>query len=430
MDYDIAIIGAGWAGFNAALKAKELGLKTCLIEMSEIGGTCLNRGCIPTKSLIQSAKAFNFCKKAVLFGVEAENLKINFLKAQEKKDRIIQQLRQGMRFMLGGIDLVNKRAQLVSNKEIRLEDKTITSKHILIATGSRPVELPAFKFDGKKIISSDDILNLKEAPASLLIIGGGVIGSEFASLFLNLGSKITIVEKMPQLLLGLDKEAAKKIEVIFKKKGIKVNTDTDAATINLADYDLVLVCVGRTPKTEGLGLENLGIKQERAKIIVDEYLRTSVENIYAAGDCTGKMYLAHFAAYQGLVAAENIANQAKPKKADNTTIPSCIFTEPEISTVGLSQDYAQDKGMDIEVRKFDFLGSGMARIIEETEGFIKVVNDKKTGIIIGASIIGPKATELISVFGVAVQNHLTVSQIKDTIFAHPSLAESIHEALK
>ena len=272
-------------------------------------------------------------------------------------------------------------------------------------------------------------MDLKEIPSSLLIIGGGVIGCEFASLFSALGSEVSIVELMPQLLPGVDSEIAKKIETVFKKKGIRVSTNTDATSVDLRSYNLILVCVGRAPRTEGLNLENIGIKLDKGKVLVDEYLKTNISNIYAAGDCVGSIMLAHFAAYQGRVASENITNPNNFKKADNTNIPNCIFTDPEIASIGLSEDEAKNKGIDIKINKFDFLGSGMARIIDETEGFIKVVSDKKTEQILGASIIGPKATELIAIFTLAVSVNLKLSQIRDTIFAHPTLSECITEAL-
>jgi len=428
--YDLAIIGAGWAGFNAALRAKELGLKVCLIERAQIGGTCLNLGCIPTKALIQSAKIFALAKKSSTFGVEITNPKIDFLKIQERKEKIIQQLGLGMQFMLKGIDFLNQGAQILSPEELKVGTQTINAKSILIAIGSSSIELPFLKFDGKRIVSSDQILNLKEIPVSLLIIGGGVIGCEFANLFSVLGSRVEIVEKMPQLLPGEDTEIAKRTEAVFKKKGIKVNTNTDAATIDSKGYTLILVCVGRAPQTKDLGLEEIGIKLEKGKVFVDDYLKTNIPNIYAAGDCTGKLMLAHFAAYQGIVVAENLANPDNPKISDSSKVPNCIFTDPEIASIGLNEEEAKNRGIDVEIKRFDFLGSGMARILDETDGFIKIISDKNTKELLGASIIGPKATELIGILTLAVQNRLKIPQVLNTIFAHPTLSESIHEALR
>jgi len=428
MDYDLAIIGAGWAGYSAAKKAKELGLKVALIEDKEIGGTCLNRGCIPTKALLYSAKIYKQAKNASEFGVEISSLGVDFSRIQSRKDKIIQQLRQGMISASRGVDFYHSSAKIISKNSIQLADKKIEVKSILLATGSAPIELPFLRFDGKKIISSNEILQLKELPGSLLIVGGGVIGCEFASLFNALGVKVSIVEKMPQLLPSEDKEVARKLASIFKKKGIEVNVGVDASTINLGDYDLALVCVGRKAFAKNLGLDSLGLKLEKDRIATDEHLRTNVANIYAAGDCTGKIMLAHFAAYQGELAAYNIAHPDSLKKADNAVVPNCIFTDPEIASVGLSETSTGEKGLEVAVKRFDFLASGMARILGESDGFIKIFYDQSENLL-GATIIGPKATELISVLSLAVSARLKISQVKETIFAHPTLSESIHEAV-
>ncbi|MBU4473309.1 MAG: dihydrolipoyl dehydrogenase [Candidatus Omnitrophica bacterium] len=430
MNYDLAIIGAGWAGFNAAIRAKGLGLKVALIEKDQLGGTCLNRGCIPTKALIQSAKVYTLTKKSEIFGIKVTNPQIDFSKIQERKDKIIQQLSHGLQFMLRGIDLFKDEAKLLSPGELKVGSQTLKTKFILIAVGSRPMELKGLVFDGKKIVSSDEILNLKEVPGSLLIIGGGVIGCEFANLFSSLGTQVLIAEKMPQLLPGQDQELAKKLENAFKKKGIKVSTNTDAQTLELRDFDLALLCVGRTPDTKGLSLEKIGLNLEKERIMVDEYLKTNIANIYAAGDCTGQIMLAHFASYQGRIAAENIASPNNPKKINTASVPSCIFSDPELASVGMDEEGAKNKGIDIKVNRFDFKGSGMAHILDEAEGFIKIVSDKKTEQILGASIIGPRATELIGILTLAVSSRLKISQIQDTIFAHPTLTESIAETLK
>lgn len=429
MDYDLAIIGAGWAGFNAAIRARGLGLKVALIEADQIGGTCLNRGCIPTKAIIQSAKTYSLARKSAVFGIQTQSPTCDFKEIQARKDKIIAQLRQGMNFMLKGIDLINARAQILGPGRLCAGAKELSARSILIASGSKPIELPNLKFDHKKILSSDDILNLKELPRTILIIGGGVIGCEFASVLAAFGVKVTVAEKMPQLLPGEDSEVAKKLEVIFKKKGIGVNTNTDALALNFDNYDLVLLCVGRTPSLAGLGLEECGINTEKSGITVDEYLRTALAGIYAAGDCTAKIMLAHFAAYQGCLAAENIANPCALKKADNAVVPNCIFTDPEIASVGLNEEKARAQGIDIKTVRFDFLGSGMARIMDEAEGFIKITADKNTDRLLGASIIGPRSTELIATLTVAISSGLKLSQVREIIFAHPTVSEAIGEAL-
>jgi dihydrolipoamide dehydrogenase len=431
MDYDLVIIGAGWAGFNATLKAKALGLKAALIEKDQIGGTCLNRGCIPTKALIHSAKIYRLVKKASSFGIEIKDAPvINFLKIQERKVALIKQLSAGMQFMLKGIDFFKSPAEILSHHEIKTVDGIIKTKFILIASGSSPMQLSSLKFDGRKVLSSDDLLNIKNVPRSILIIGAGVIGCEFAGLFNALGSEVSMAEKMPQVLPGIDKEIAKKLENIFKKSGIKITINCDATALDLNAYELVLLCVGRVSQSAGLGLEKLGIASEKGKILVDQYLKTNIPNIYAAGDCTGGLMLAHYAAYQGELAAENIAHPDSQREIKEAAVPSCIFTYPEIATVGLSEEQASSKGLKIKIHKFDFLGSGLARIMAETDGFVKIISDDSSTQVLGASIIGPSACELIGILTLAVSNRLTLSQIQKTIFAHPTLSESIASSLK
>jgi len=425
--YDVAIIGAGWAGYNAAKLAQKAGLRIVIIEKDAVGGTCLNRGCIPTKAFIQSAKIFSSAKKAGTFGVSLQTPSVSFEAIQQRKETLVKQLRQGMDFMLRGIDLLKGSARLISNNQIRVDDTVIDAKNIIIASGSRSYELPGFTFDGKTVISSDDVLRLTKQPKSMLIIGGGVIGCEFAGFFAALGTKITVVEKMSQLIPGLDSDLSRKLEILFKKKGISVLTNTDAGLLDRTSFEKILVCVGRVPLLESLGLEEAGISIDKGKVAVDDYLRTSKPTVYAAGDCTGKLMLAHYAAYQGERAAWNCAHPDALKKVDNLVVPSCIFTDPEIATVGLTEKEAVNQGKHVGQAKFDFLASGMARILDETEGYVKIVYDIDSDVVLGASILGPRATELISVFSVVVTSKLTRRALKEFIFAHPTLSECIHE---
>lgn len=429
MRYDLIIVGAGWAGYSAAKKAVSRGLKVALIEQEEIGGTCLNRGCIPTKTLIQSAKVFTLIKKAKVFGIESAAPKADFAAIQARKDAVIAQLRKGMQLGLSGVAYLKGKAVLSAKNTLRLDGQELEGDNILIATGSCPQELKEIKFEKGRILSSDEILGAAKIPVSLLIIGGGVIGCEFASLFNSLGTQVTVAEKMPQLLPLEEKEIARKLEVSFKKKGIKVHTGIDATTLDFAAYELVLLCVGRVPCTQGLGLEEAGVKLEKGRLAVDACLRTNIPNIYAAGDCTGKLMLAHFAAYQGELAVHNILHPDKPLEAEANAVPNCIFTDPEVSSVGINEEKAAAEGLQVKVHRFDFLGSGMARIMEESDGFLKIVSAAQDDRILGASIIGPKATELIAVLATAVSLGLKTEDLKKTIFAHPTLAESIKEAL-
>jgi len=426
--YDLAVIGAGWAGFNAALRAKELKLKVCLIESDQIGGTCLNHGCIPTKALIACAKVFSLAKKSSVFGIELDNLRFNFAKIQERKNKVVFQLAQGMQSRLSGIDFIKSTAQVISPNEIKIDGRLINARFILISTGSRPAQLAELKFDKEKIISSDEALDLSEIPPSLLIAGGGVIGCEFAGLFSILGSQVTIAEKMPHLLPGEDKDIAGKIEVIFRKKAIEVLTGADITAISARNYSRVLVCVGRSPNTAGLGLEGLGVQLENDRIVVDDYLKSSVANIYAAGDCASKVMLAHYASYQGRIAVENMVSNNE-HKANNKVVPACIFTEPQIASVGIKEEDAYGAGLSIKVHKFDFRACPMAQIIDQTDGFIKIISNQESQEVLGASIIGPFASELIAILCVAISARLTVSQIRAIIFAHPTLSESIHETV-
>ena len=428
--YDLVIIGAGWAGFNACIRAKELNLKVALAEKAEIGGVCLNLGCIPAKSLIQSARVFNLVKRSASFGIKSPNPEFDFVKIQERKDRIVEELRTGMKFMLKGVDLFNAEAKIISPREIDINGSVIKTKSILLATGSRPLELGQLKFDGKKVISSNEALSLKKIPSSLLIIGGGAIGCEFAGLFSGLGSQVTIMEKMPQLLPGEDSDIARKLEGAFRKRGVNVNTGIDNLKVTPDDFDLVLVSVGRSAQGDIPGLKEAGVKIEKGRIITDDYLKTNLDNIYAAGDCTANLMLAHFAGYQGRLAAENIAGGNPPQKADPSNVPNCIFTDPEIASVGLNEERAAKEGVGVKINKFDFMGSGMARVLDECRGFLKIVSDKKNDVVLGASMIGPRATEVIGILTLAVSCRLRAEELRSTIFAHPTISESVGEALK
>jgi dihydrolipoamide dehydrogenase len=432
MQYDLVVIGAGWAGFNAALKAKSHGLNTAVIDKGPIGGTCLNSGCIPTKSLVQSAKILSLARKSAGFGIDSESPVLNFQKIQERKLNIIHQLQRSMQFalVLKGVAFINSKARLLSPDTIELADQEIKAKNIIIASGSRPAELPVLKFDNQNILSSNDILNLQAVPKSILIVGGGVIGCEFACIFHTFGTQVTILEKLPQILPSEDPEVARRLETSFKKKGIKVITSGELNALDLAAFDKVLVCVGRVPDTQDLGIDRIGVKTERGRIVVDEYLRSSAPSIYAAGDCTGKIMLAHFAAYQGELAAFNIACPKELKKATYSNIPNCIFTEPEVASVGLTPESANANGINIEIHKFDFLGSGMARIMDETDGFVKIISNKANGLVVGGSIIGARATELIGIITLAIQSGLNIEALKNTVFAHPTLSEAISDSLK
>lgn len=427
--YDVAVIGSGWGGFNAAYEAARQGLSVVLIEKDILGGTCLNYGCIPTKTLVASAAHLYDIRHSSEFGIDIDNPRINFEKILARKEAVISRLRQGIEGLIKAkkINFICGAAKLLGPAHIAVADKVLEAKNIVIASGSRPRDLANLKFDGHLILSSTQLLNLKTIPKSLLIIGGGIIGCEFANIYAALGVKVTIVEILERILITEDKEVSLKLQMLFKKRGIEIFTGKDFSTLDLKQFERVLLCVGRNANVEDLGLEGAGVQYEKNRICVDEYLRTNIANIYAVGDCNGNYQLAHVAAYQGRLAIENMLG--KNKKCDLNVVPSCIFTNPEIASVGLNYDAARQAGYNVKVGKFSFLGLGMAHIKGETDGFVKIVANAQNEEILGAVIFGLGATELISVLSLAIKNKLTISNVRQTIFAHPTLSESIYEAI-
>ena len=424
--YDLAIIGSGPAGYVAGIRAAQLGLKTCIFEKDRIGGVCLNWGCIPTKALLASANALYNIERASEFGINVKGFDLDFIKVQERKEAIVKKLSSGVEMLLKArkLEIIREKAEIISNSSIKAGSLEIEAKNILIATGSIPFELPGLPFDHTDILSSTDILELKTIPKSLIIIGGGVIGCEFASIFRSFGSSVTIIEAMSQLLPNEDEEIARKIEQIFKKLRIKVQTNTKIDKIDKGDT--ALISVGRSPNSKGLGLEGLAIETNKGWIKVDESYRTSVNNIYAAGDIKGGMLLAHLASKEGISCVEGICGNKLP--IDYNVVPSCIFTNPEIASVGLNERLAKNKGLDVKARKFLFGAIGKSHVLGETDGFIKLVVDNKSDKILGCQIIGPHATELIAELSLCIQFGITSEKLASVIHAHPTLSEIICEA--
>ena len=422
--HDLAIIGSGPCGYVAAIRAAQLGIKVSVFEKEHVGGVCLNWGCIPTKALSATAGVLANIQRSAEFGINIKGFDIDFSKAQERKNNIIKKLSSGieMLFKARKIELVRTKAELGK----------IDAKNILIATGSSPFQLPGMEFDGKSILSSTDMLELKSIPKSIVIVGGGVIGCEFASIFRQFGSEITIVEMMERLLPTEDEEISKKIEQIFKRKGIKICTGTKVekiennnVTLSSGDTVLgekVLVSIGRVPNSEGLD----GITRDnKGWIKVDENFRTNVKNIYAAGDVIGGILLAHVASREGICAVE--AMVGRNTGIDYNVIPSCIFTSPEIASVGMTEAKARADGLDVKARKFLFSAIGKAHVSGETEGFIKLVVDNKTDKILGAQLIGPHVTELVAEISPCIQFNITSEKLASVIHAHPTLSEAIQE---
>lgn len=423
--YDLIVIGGGWAGINACREAAVLGLKTCLVEEGSLGGTCLNRGCIPTKSLVQSSKILSKCRQASSFGILLPGEPaVDFTQVQKRKNLVVSQLGAGIPSLLSGIEVVNGRAEFRNENTIAVGDKTFQSKRVLYAAGSVPAGLGPLKADGTKVLSSDHVLSLTKIPPKITIIGGGVIGCEFAGIFSSFGSSVCLVEYAPRLLPGIDHEISARLETRMKKRGIEVRTSTDA--LSFPAQGIVFLCAGRAPAISAL--ETLGATIEKGAVWTNQHLQTSVPGVYAAGDCTGKYMLAHAAAFQGRTAVRNIAGENIP--AYPAVVPSCIFSDPEIGAVGMSEEEATGAGLKVIVKKFNFLASGMARVLNEADGFIKIIIEESSEKLLGASIIGPDAVELISVFSLALHAGLTARHLRNTLFAHPTLAEGVAEAVR
>jgi len=445
----ITILGGGPGGYVAALKAAQLGAKATVIEQDEVGGTCLNWGCIPTKSLIASAEVFHKAKHLSDFGIDLHgSVSPNLPKIMGRKNAIVATQVKGIRalFKSWGVVFMEGRGRLVGPKEIEVEKKDgskerVEADRIIIATGSRPAEIPLFPFDGMRVLSSNDAVHTKEFPKSLLIVGAGVIGSEFACLFSGFGTEVTMVEILPRAVSTEDFEISEQLEREFKKSRIKLLKEmsiikVEAKADGIHSYlsngreivtEKVLVSTGRAFNSEGIGIEALGIeKGTRGEILVNERMETNRPHIYAIGDVTGGMLLAHKASAEGKIAAANACGMET--KIDRSVIPSAIFTSPEIGSVGLREHQAQEKGIKVKTGRFLFRGLGKAHAIGEITGFVKIVTDADTGRVVGTHIIGPHASDLIHEAALAIRCRLKGEDIAGMIHAHPTLAEAVMEA--
>ena len=444
----IAVIGGGPGGYVAAIKAAMLGGDVTVIEKKKVGGTCLNVGCIPTKALLASSSMLMNIKEAKNFGINIDG-KVNadFSAVMSRKDKIVDQLISGIEFLFDkrGINLVNGFGKLIDKNTIEVtkedgEIEIIKADKIILANGSVPIVPPMFPYDKKRIITSDEVLGLSELPESMLIIGGGVIGCEIGQFFSTLGTEVTIVQRGEQLLPFEDKDVVKQLQRQIKKDKIKVllNSGVDSCEVvgdevvsTLSDgkkvnTQYVLVAIGRRPNIENSGIEELGIELNRGKIVVNENLETSVEGIYAIGDLINTPMLAHVASKEGIIAVENAFG--KSKTVDYTAVPRCVYTEPEVAAVGKTQKQLDAEGVEYNVGQFEFRGLGKAQAIGHTQGFIKVLADSEDKIV-GASVVGPHATDLLTELSLVVHLGLTVEQVGDVIHAHPTLSEGLMEAL-
>lgn len=445
----LTILGAGPGGYVAAIKAAQLGSTVTVVEDTEVGGTCLNWGCIPTKTLVASADMLAKTRELDTFGIELTgNIIPNLVRIIDRKNKVISTLVKGIKGLLQswGISLKKGRGELVSPNEVRISltdgsQENIESDRILIATGSRPAQIPAFPFDGKYILSSTDALNLTEIPKSLLIVGAGAIGCEFAFIYGELGADITLVEMLPRAVSTEDHEISELLQKELKKKKIKLITNVTVERAILEDggvhaflsdgqklvAEKVLVSVGRTFNSDNIGLESVGIKTgERGEIPVNNKMETNIPGIYAVGDVTGGILLAHVASTEGIVAAANIMGHRCA--IDYTVVPAAIFTSPEIASVGIREYQAEEQGIRYRTGHFHFRALGKAHAMGDISGLIKLIAEESSDKIIGAHIIGPHASDLIHEATLAVRRGLTIKEIAETMHAHPTLSEGIMEA--
>ncbi len=449
MKVDLTVIGGGPGGYVAAIRAAQRGLKTILIEKNKLGGTCLNVGCIPTKAILESISIIDEIEKWDGSILNVDKYSLNYSEVMKHKTEVVSKLVGGVDSLLAsnGVEVIQGTGKIINRNTIKIynndSNREIKTDKILIATGSQPIELPGFSYDNPGIIDNTGALSLDEVPEELLIIGGGVIGSEFANIFNSLGSKVTIIEMMDRLIPEEDKKASTILKDSFELAGINVITNAKAdswenigdkykvtysknkqtSTINA---DKILVSIGRKPVLSELGLENAGVKYNKKGIIVNSRLRTESENIYAVGDVIGNYQLAHVAFQEGMVAVDNILG--KDKQVNYGAVPSCIYTHPEIASVGLNEEKAREKyGDNIKIGEFQYSHNGKA-LSEKEEGVVKVIVESEYNEIVGALIVGAHATELINQFNILKIFESTIETVDDIIFPHPTITESIKEA--
>lgn len=447
MKYDILVIGSGPGGYVAAIRAAQLGKKVALVEKAEAGGVCLNWGCIPTKALLKSAQVYTYCKNASHYGVALEGeVKPDITAIVQRSRGVAETMSKGIQFLLkkNNIELIQGFGVLKGRGRVEVEGSIYEADHIILATGARPREMPFMPIDGKHVISSKEALIPDHLPESIVVVGSGAIGSEFAFFYASLGVKVTIVEYVDRLMPLEDEEVSKAMERSFRKlrmtvmtsttvKGVKVNeagrcevTVEGKKGEQLIEAEMVLSAVGIAANIEGIGLEECGVQVERGKVVVDDYYRTNVEGIYAIGDIVPGPALAHVASSEAICCVEAICG-LNPQPVDYTTIPSCVFTSPEVASVGLTEQQARDKGIEVKVGRFPFTASGKATAAGDRDGFVKLIFDEKEQLL-GAHLVGANVTEMLGEPTLAKQLGATAHQIARTIHSHPTMHEGLMEA--
>jgi len=452
MKYDVLIIGTGPGGYVAAIRAAQLGLKVGAIERESLGGICLNWGCIPTKSLLKSAQVLDYFKHSEEYGISVEGtVKADFTAVVKRSRGVAEGMSKGVQFLLkkNKVDVITGTAKLIAAGKVEVstadgKKEVYEASHIILATGARSKELPNLKQDGKKIIGYREAMTLPKMPESIIVVGSGAIGSEFASFYNSMGSKVTLVEYLPNVVPIEDEEVSKQLERSFKKAGMTVLTGSNVLSVDTAgklckvkivtpkgeevhEAEIVLSAVGVSPNVENLGLESLGIVIEKGKIKVDDFYNTNVKGIYAIGDIVHGPALAHVASAEGIVCVEKIAGK-NPEPVDYKNIPGCTYTNPEVASVGLTEKAAKDAGYAIKVGKFPYTASGKASAAGAKDGFVKLIFDEKYGELLGAHLIGFNVTEMIAELVVARKLETTGHELIKAIHPHPTMSEAIMEA--
>ena len=447
--YDLIIIGGGPAGYVAGIRARQLGLETLVIEREHLGGTCLNVGCIPTKTLFQSAEIAVIVRKSNEYGISSTYNGIDFKTVMDRKNAVVKQLVNGVAYLLkkNKAEVVIGEAKILSNRQVKdlISGKVYDTKNILIATGSSNSVPPLNGIDGKNVIDSTELLNLTSQPKSMAIIGGGVIGCEFASILNSLGSKISVIEMMPKLLGSMDSSLADAVEKDFVKAGINVELDAKVLRVENSvhgqkkvifekhgkessiEAEYVLVSTGRKGNSNGLGLETLGVEMTKGFIKTDAHMKTNVPGVYAAGDITGQGMLAHTAFEGGTVAVENIAGNNK-RELDLKAVPKVVFVDNEVASVGMTESEAKEAGYDVITGVFSLSGNGKSLAMGKNEGFVKIVSEKRDHMILGMHMQGPTASELVTVGTQLIASEMMLEDVEYCIYPHPAVSESIREA--
>jgi dihydrolipoamide dehydrogenase len=444
--FDTIVIGSGPGGYVAAIKASQLGQKTAIVEKEHLGGICLNWGCIPTKALLRNAEVVNLLKEGKTFGFSFDNLKVDYSAAQQRSRQVSQRQAKGVAFLMkkNNIEVIDGFGTLKSPTEVDVNGEIHTVKNIIIATGARARSIPGVTIDGQKLLTAHEALEITEVPASIIVVGAGAIGMEFAHVFRSYGAEVTVVEMLPRVLPLEDEEISQEVAKQFGRNGIKVKTgakvekvetEGEGVTLTISQNgqtetlkaDKALIAIGVAPNSENMGLETVGVKTERGFIQVNEWMQTSVPNIYAIGDVTGKLPLAHVASAQALVAAEAIAgHETRPLNYIN--MPRCTYCYPEVGSVGLTEAQAKEKGYDVKTGKFPFMPNGKAVGLAENVGFIKIVAESKYNEVLGVHMVGPHVTELLAGPTGMIGLETTLEELAHTVHPHPTLSEVVMEA--